>query len=567
VKGTGATAFYMALLTRFKWALDNVTDEGEAEIGGDLDVGLAERFGHKGATIEGEGRFRPGHLGLLLRLFGMNHQSGGFIFWDGVNDTLRVTDDGGTVSIDAITDGGLTAGTAYTGAQVATALQTALNANATLSGTYTVSYSSTTQKFTIAASGTAVLSLLWTYDDETKMLANLLGYGHAADDTGATSYESDEARDPTGRWSFRDGVNDVIRVTDDGGGPVDVDILSSTGYKLATRVAYNAWNLCGGLKAVLDADTTLSQTYVVTYSVATHKFTITHGGSTLSLHWSHTNCNLHDDLGFNDDADDASATSYTADYTIWPACRHWFSPYANASSFPWGSILDKFDTAGTLDSVLRDVRINRLTVRADEDAALRLTFGGRALYVADAAGTETETDDSTSLATPNTDDGSLSFGSTADYPMASLEFEASWDEEVEPALCQGTPRSIVPRRRSAGGTAGVYLGAEDDAGAFRAAFYGSASGTAPSNTIVSRALDVLFEAGQAVSGALAPGQASDTADYYGVRIEAPECQMMAYDIEKSGDALIRGDLALHITREGADWGLTLINDEDRSVYQ
>lgn len=565
-KGTAATAFHMAKLTRFNWTPDVIADEGEPEIGGDLDIGKAERFGNRGATFEGEARFRPGNLGLVPRLYGMQHQSGGFIFWDGVNDQIRVTDDGGSATIDIITDGELVAGTAYTGAQVAAALKAALDADTTLTQTYAITYSESTKKFTIAHGG-ATLSLLWTTSEITQMMGNLLGFAHGEDDTGETSYTSDEERDATGRWSFRDGVNDTIRVTDDGGGPVDVDILSSTGYKLTERVPYNAWNVCGALKAVLDGDTTLTQTYVVTYSEATHKFTIAHGGTTLTIGWNHENSNLENDLGFDDGAADSGATTYTGDYTICPACRHYFTPYAASASFPWGSILDRFDAASTLDTVLRDCRVNNLSIGAEPDDAVRLTFGGRALYYSDPSGGETEDDDAAALGTPNTDDGSLTFGTTAGYPLAALTLESSWEEEVEPALCTGSPRSVLPRRRTTGGTAGVYLGAEDSAGVFRAAYYGATDGTAPSNTVVERALDVTFESGAPVSGAIAPGQASDTADYYALRFEAGECQMMTYEIEKSGDELVRGDLALHISRESTDWGITLVNDEDRSLYQ
>lgn len=566
VKGTAASAYYNAKLTRFRWTPDVVTDEGEPEIGGDLDVGLAERFGHKGATVEGEGRFRPAHLGLLLRGYGMQHQSGGLIFWDGVNDQIKITDDGGTVTLDIITDGGLVAGTVYTPDQVATAIAAMATANGTLSGTYVASYSTTTLKFTIGVSrGSAALTLVWSDSHLTQQLADLLGYA-TTDDSGSTSYASDEARDYTGRWSFRDARNDTIRVTDAGGGPVDVDILSSTGYKLTARVPYNAWNVCGALKAVLDANTTLSGTYTVTYSVATHKFTIAATGGTLSLFWSHSNSNLEDDLGYAVGADDTGNTSYTADYTIWPAARHLFTPYAASSSFPWLSCLDSFDSAATLNTKIKDLRISKLTIVAEPDSPVRLQFSGRALYYADASGAETETDDGVTVGTPNTCDGQVNYGSTDDYPLASLNFETSWDEEVEPALGTGQPRSVVPRRRTTGATAKVYFGSESGAGVFRSVFYGSSVGTAPSNTIVSRALDALFLSGTAVSGVMAPGQSSATADYYGIRIEAPEAQMMSYGLEKSGDALVAADLAVHITRESTDWGITLINGEDRTLY-
>ena len=80
------------------------------------------------------------------------------------------------------------------------------------------------------------------------MIANLMGYDHSADDTGATSYEGDEARELVGRWQPRHTVNDVISVTDDGG-TEDIDILSGTGAVLIESQSCNAWNLCAGLKA------------------------------------------------------------------------------------------------------------------------------------------------------------------------------------------------------------------------------------------------------------------------------------------------------------------------------
>lgn len=171
-KGTAASAFYMAKLTSFKWAPDVVTDEGEPEIGGDLDVGEAERFGHKGATFEGEARLRPGHLGLLLNGYGMQHRSGGFIFWDGVNDQIKITDGGGTATLDIITHGGLVAGTVYTGAQVATALQAAANADATLEGTYTITAADPDGTLYTAALNAAEMNLMLAANAGLVMVGN-----------------------------------------------------------------------------------------------------------------------------------------------------------------------------------------------------------------------------------------------------------------------------------------------------------------------------------------------------------------------------------------------------------
>ena len=596
------------LFTRFNWTPDIVQDEeGEPEIGAGMDVSAPERYGHRGAIISGEGRVRPGHLGLLFRMFGMQAQSGGFIFWDGVNDTISVTDDGGgPTTVDVITSGGAVAGTAYSATEVCTILKTALDA--VMSDTYTVTYA--TGKFTIASDGSSTLSLHWT---TTPMMANLLGYEHGADDTGAFTYEADETRYPVGRWQFRNGTNDVIRVTDDGGGPVDVDILSSTGYKLSGSGSYNAWNVCGALKAVLDADTTLSQTYTVTYDQDDNKFTIENGGATLSLHWSHANSNLETDLGFDSTADDTGATTYTSDNAIQPAPKHRFTPYAASSSFPVGFILDEMDPDHNLDTALVDVQMNTIGLNFPSRDVARFTCEGRALSFRDgyesgtgtgasnsftdstkdwmtdqwenfkltdsasttftitsntatvltvsgtpASGTYTigvnsETNDSSSVRVPNTSKGSLSFGGGS-YCMNALNVQLNWGETVVECLTEAEPSEIIPQRRGGSGSADIYLGSESDAGVFRATYYGSATAGKPSTEIVQRALDALFESGVSLS-------TTGTTEAYGIRFEAAECHMMAYPLEKSGDEPEMAALAFRITKETTDWGITLITDE------
>jgi len=66
-------------------------------------------------------------------------------------------------------------------------LQTKLNA---ASSNFTVTWSSTTNKFTIAR--TTVFSILWT--NGATSCADLLGYNSSVDDTGLDSYEADSAR-------------------------------------------------------------------------------------------------------------------------------------------------------------------------------------------------------------------------------------------------------------------------------------------------------------------------------------------------------------------------------------
>lgn len=61
--------------------------------------------------------------------------------------------------------------------------------------TYTCTYSNSTGKFTIATSTSAVLSLLWnTGANAANTIGDKIGFATAADDTGATSYVSDNAQ-------------------------------------------------------------------------------------------------------------------------------------------------------------------------------------------------------------------------------------------------------------------------------------------------------------------------------------------------------------------------------------
>jgi len=80
---------------------------------------------------------------------------------------------------------------AYSASSLATAIQNALNSVGSL--TYTVSYSDTTNKFTISASGT--FSLLWkTGTNSAQTIGKHIGFDISADDTGQSSYVADSIR-------------------------------------------------------------------------------------------------------------------------------------------------------------------------------------------------------------------------------------------------------------------------------------------------------------------------------------------------------------------------------------
>lgn len=558
-KGTPATAFNMMKFTRFNWEPDIVQDEeGEAEIGGGLDVSPAERYGHQGGTFRGEGRCRPGHFGFLMRMYGMEDSTQKFSFQDGINDVINVTDDGGgPVDVDILAGTGFTlvANTQYTPDEVCAGLKEVLDNDATLTQTYTVTYSTTTRKFTIANAGTT-LSLHWTAG--TCNMQETLGFNDAADDTGATTYDGDYECNP--RYLLITNLNEVIRVTDDGGGPVDVDLLAGTGSMLASHELYHEGMVCMGMKAVLDADTTLSQTYVVSYNQTTKVFTIAHGGAVLSLHWSHVNTTIAGLLGFDTAADDTGATTYDADNPSAWAVAHRMTPIAASADFPWGCILDRFDSSATLDTLLIDCRINTLAIQGADADVVRFTFDGRCLSFQDATGSETETAEVATLSTPNTKKGTMYFGSTG-YKLASLNEEFRWAENVIPALVQAGPEEIIPGRRAASGDADIYFGAEASAATFRATYYGATDGTEFSLTIVERVLEALFQSGQAVQNL-----GADTEDYYGIRLSSPEARMLTYPLEKSGDDPVMATLAFQITKEDTQYSVYLINDYAVGYY-
>ncbi len=106
---------------------------------------------------------------------------------EGFNDRINFTE-GTTGDANAI----LAVGNYATGALLATHIQTQMDAAAT-DNTYTVTYSVSTNKFTIArATGTDTFGLEWdTGPNKTRSIAACIGFSDAADDTGSTSYEAD----------------------------------------------------------------------------------------------------------------------------------------------------------------------------------------------------------------------------------------------------------------------------------------------------------------------------------------------------------------------------------------
>ena len=108
------------------------------------------------------------------------------------NNYLDVTDGGGTAAVEiSPAENRDTNYPGYNAEDLATAIQTALNANATLNGTYTVTYSQLTQLFTIACDEDFAIPHATGGASDSKKLSALIGF--TVNDAGAASYISDEA--------------------------------------------------------------------------------------------------------------------------------------------------------------------------------------------------------------------------------------------------------------------------------------------------------------------------------------------------------------------------------------
>lgn len=141
-----------------------------------------------------------------------------FIFADGINDSFIISDTGGgPVTIDLVTGlpgSPLREGEFYTGQQVAAALQDALNANATLAGTYTVTYNPATNQFTFLSSVNATIR-------STGLANEVLGLSTTADTSliaGTTYTDAAEVA-----YNVTD-LNNSFSIRVDGGNAVNVQI-------------------------------------------------------------------------------------------------------------------------------------------------------------------------------------------------------------------------------------------------------------------------------------------------------------------------------------------------------
>jgi len=114
-----------------------------------------------------------------------------FLVVDEANNYLDITDAGGTAAIEISPE--ITYGRkGYTAEDLASTLQTALNADSTLTAAYTVNYNHATQKFTISANA-SFTPLFQSGSNASKNLAELMGFSISKDPSSSTSFTSDNS--------------------------------------------------------------------------------------------------------------------------------------------------------------------------------------------------------------------------------------------------------------------------------------------------------------------------------------------------------------------------------------
>jgi hypothetical protein len=128
--------------------------------------------------------------------YGTNSGWGYFLIESSVNDRIDFEDSGTTTRVASLTPG------AYDADTLAAHIETQMEA--VTSDLFTVSYSDSTNKFTIT-NNTGTFELLWNSgSNKSRSAADTLGYDDSADDTGAAGYTADNIRIHSEEWLKND---------------------------------------------------------------------------------------------------------------------------------------------------------------------------------------------------------------------------------------------------------------------------------------------------------------------------------------------------------------------------
>lgn len=204
----------------------------------------------------------------------------------------------------------LTAG-AYTGSELATELETQLN---TVQAGHTVTYDTTTRKFTITNATGNRVNLNWSKPEATA--ASLLGFN--AEDTGVAEGNSTTSDVEAGL-----SMGTIMEVGHQVG-PTTNQLVVSDGtneYIVTLDIgAYDGVGLASEVQTQLNSSPLGAGLFTVSYDGVTNQFTIQNaGGGSYTLKWSSGNATAKKLLGFNSsDSALAAGASATSDFATDP---------------------------------------------------------------------------------------------------------------------------------------------------------------------------------------------------------------------------------------------------------
>lgn len=204
---------------------------------------------------------------------GRSEVTSGFVFSDDVanhNSDIDFEEDPDplgppieSITANIITDGGAVSGEVYTGDQVASFIERAMEKTSKLGYSYTVSYSESDNEFTIKNDGGNGGSLNLRWDTSSARIA--LGFNNAP--SGFFAVGGSDTSDNPVEFNVLNDVNDEFSVTVDGEGSGVIDLTAGeaayTTANLATAIQ-NAINAALAVASVtVDFDTTISGQFTI----------------------------------------------------------------------------------------------------------------------------------------------------------------------------------------------------------------------------------------------------------------------------------------------------------------
>lgn len=242
-------------------------------------------------------------------------------------------------------------------------------------GTYTVTYSTNTRKFTITRSA-GILNLLWNTGTNTATnIGKTIGFSDNADDTGSLSYTGDVGFTPaTEVATFI--VTSANKYLDFNIGAAELNATIAEGTYAAGINQNSSGSLCEAIHTAIGAAEGAG-TYDVEFDIGTKKFTIKRSAGTFEILWktgTHGSDNTNDNcgtlLGYTTSADDTGALSYTADSAVVAVYDHTFTL---TDCLPTGLTL-----AADRDKkafVVAGGKLNTMALQMDPNGFLKATFG------------------------------------------------------------------------------------------------------------------------------------------------------------------------------------------------